>query len=331
MIENELRETFARHEHLVPDQGPLRQAIEVTTVRRRRRRLVVRSAGAALAVTAVLAVPALFNYTGGSAAPAVEVASSASPPETPVTPVAAARPLNVLVIGVDQGRADTVVIAHVPAARDAVYLVSLPRDGHVVVPQYSAGEKLSVAYDAGGADLMRRTVRELTGLTFDGTVTVSYPAVKALTDEVGGVQLCLDAGCENLDGADATALLRARHQVRDGDASPDRPAQRCLGALAAKAADAGLLALIQIGGDGVTLDDAGLKLLGEVGDIDLAGEPVVGIGAPRYSAIPLDDGEIREQVYPGTADALFTAIADDSLAAFVAAHPDHVTGQQPQR
>ncbi|MFI5840927.1 LCP family protein [Catenuloplanes sp. NPDC051500] len=323
MIENELRETFARHEHLVPDQGPLRQAIDVTTGRRRRRRLISRSVGAALAVTAVLAVPAFLRGTDGTAAPAVEVASSVSPP--PVV-AAEARPLNVLVIGTDAGRADTVVIAHVTAARDAVYLVSLPRDGHVVVPHYSAGEKLSVAFEVGGADMMRSTVRELTGLTFDGTVTVSYQAVEALTDRVGGVELCLDTGCSRLGGADATGLLRARHTVPDGAANPDRPAQRYLSALAAKAADAGLLSLIDIAGSGISLDQDGLALLAEAGDLDLAGEPVIGIGAPRYSEIPFDDGDLREQVYPATADQLFAAIAGDSLAEFVAAHPDHVTG-----
>jgi hypothetical protein len=323
MIENELREMFARHEHLVPDQGPLRQAIDVTTGRRRRRRLISRSVGAALAVTAVLAVPAFLRGTDGTAAPSVEVASSVSPP--PVV-AAEARPLTVLVIGTDGDRADTVVIAHVTAARDAIYLVSLPRDGHVVIPKYSAGEKLSVAFDVGGADLMRRTVRELTGLTFDGTVTVGYQVVEALTDQVGGVPACIDVACSPLDGAAATDLLRDRHTVPDGAANPARPAQRYLSALAVKAADAGLTSLIGIAGNGISLDQDGLALLAETGDIDLAGEPVIGIGAPRYSEIPLDDGEIREQVYPATADELWAAIAADSLAEFVAAHPDHVTG-----
>ena len=59
MIEEELRATFARHEELAPAVGPLRAAIDRIAARRRRRRLAVRTPGAALAVLAVVAVPML--------------------------------------------------------------------------------------------------------------------------------------------------------------------------------------------------------------------------------------------------------------------------------
>jgi LCP family protein required for cell wall assembly len=334
MIENELREAFSRHEHLVPDQGPLRQAIDVETGQRRRRRTIGRSVGAALAVAAVLAVPAFLDRDVRDASAPVDVAASVPPAPTPV---AAAQPLNVLLIGTDRSRADTMLIAHVPAARDAVYLVSLPRDGDVAIPQHGDGT-LSSAFATGGADLTSRTVRDLTGVTLDGTVTVDYAAVEAVTDQVGGVRVCLDqeltsaqtgrrfaAGCSGLDGEAATDLLRQRRDQPDGGPSRDRDGRRLMAALAEKAADAGMTSLLEVVGTGVGLDRNGLALLAEAGSIELGGEPVVGIGAPRYSAVRAGDGTVRERVYPGTADGLFAALADDSLAAWTAAHPDHVT------
>ncbi|MDP9798376.1 LCP family protein required for cell wall assembly [Catenuloplanes nepalensis] len=324
MIENDLRDTFARHEHLAPDPGPLRRAIDETTGRRRRLRLISRSVGAALAVTAVLAVPTLISGETGNAAP-VEVASSVSPP--PVAVVAADRPLNVLLIGADgdgaDARADTVLVAHVPAGRDAVYLVSLPRDRDVPIPGHDR-DTLSRTFMLGGPDLTETTVRELTGMTFDGTVTVRYSAVEAITDAVGGVELCLDqevvswhthrryaAGCSDFDGAAAIDLLRQRYGLDQDSYDRDRNGQRYLRAIAAKAAGASLLELVRAAGDGLSLDQGGLELVTAIAGMNLDGKPVVGIAAAR----------------PGTdlPDTLFEALRGGAMSGWVDAHPDYLT------
>ncbi|MDR7280175.1 LCP family protein [Catenuloplanes atrovinosus] len=329
MIENELRETFTRHEHLAPDTGPLRRAIDETTGRRRRRRLISRSLGAALAVTAVLAVPAFIDRESGRAAP-VEIAASVSP--API--VAADRPLNVLLIGADgdgaDARADTVLIAHVPAGRDTVYLVSLPRDGVVPIP--GRGEDLlNRSFPLGGPELTEATVHELTGIAFDGTVTVRYSAVEAITDAVGGVELCLDqevvsrhtghryaAGCSELDGASAIDLLRQRYGLDQGEYDRDRNGQRYLRAVAAKAAGASLLDLVRAAGDGLSLDQGGLDLVTAVAAMDLEGKPVVGITTARSGGA---SGAADDEV-PGT---LFGALRTGAMSAWADAHPDYVT------
>ncbi|GAB7041477.1 MULTISPECIES: LCP family protein [Catenuloplanes] len=325
MIENDLRETFARHEHLAPDPGPLRRAIDETTGRRRRIRLVSRSVGAALAVTAVLAVPTLISRETGRAAP-VEVASSVSPPVA-----AADRPLNVLLIGADgdgaDARADTVLVAHVPAGQDAVYLVSLPRDRAVTVPGRGQ-DTLSRTFTLGGPDLTEAAMRELTGMTFDGTVTVRYSAVEAITDAVGGVELCLDqevvswhthrqyaAGCSDFDGAAAIDLLRQRYGLDQGSDDRDRNGQRYLRAIAAKAAGASLLELVRAAGDGLSLDQGGLDLVTALAGMNLDGKPVVGITTARPGAEPGDE----------LPDSLFEALRDGGMSGWARAHPDYVT------
>ena len=76
-------------------------------------------------------------------------------------------------------RADTVMIIHVPAARTRAYLVSLPRDGEVKLPG-GARSKLSETLLAGGPELTEKAVSELTGVTFDATVTVDFRALRAV-------------------------------------------------------------------------------------------------------------------------------------------------------
>ena len=309
MIENDLRDSFTRHEHLAPDTGPLRRAIDEVTGHRRRRRLINRSVGAALAVTAVLAVPALLGRQTGAAAP-VEVAQPPSPPA-----VAADGPLDVLLIGVDgdgaAAGADTVLIAHVPADRQAVYLVSLPRDTRLPIPGHGDRE-LSESFVLGGAALTEAAVRGIAGIEFDGTVTVRYSAVEAMTDAVGGVELCLDepvvsagtgrryaAGCTGFDGADAVDLLRQRD-----DPNRDRNGRAFLHAMASEAADAGVLRVVGAAGDGLTLDRGGLGLTAAITGLDLRDKPVVGL--------------------TGSADAL-GALRDGALPGWAEAHPDRTT------
>ena len=87
-------------------------------------------------------------------------------------------------------RADTVMIIHVPADRSRAYLISLPRDGEVKLPD-GARVKLSETLFFGGPALSERVVSDLTGVTFDATVTVDFRALRAVTAAVGGVEMCL--------------------------------------------------------------------------------------------------------------------------------------------
>src|SRR5690348_11311656 len=53
-------------------------------------------------------------------------------------------PINLLLVGIDEradqkgARADSIIIAHVPASHDTVYFASVPRDTRVTIPPHDA-------------------------------------------------------------------------------------------------------------------------------------------------------------------------------------------------
>jgi LCP family protein required for cell wall assembly len=190
MIEDELRAAFARHEQLTPATGPVIAAVEQGYRRRRRGRIALRAAGAAVLAAAILAGPAVaINAVGSSALP--------RPPGHPAEPDLAPGPLNFLLLGLDRasgedpGRSDTVLMVHIPAGRDVAYLISLPRDLWVPIPG-SGMDRLNSAYARGGFGLATRTVSDLAGVRFDGGVRVTYDGLRELVDALGGIDLYVD-------------------------------------------------------------------------------------------------------------------------------------------
>lgn len=349
-MEEELRAVFARHEHLAPPVEPVRVAIERATVRRRRRRLAVRAAGVVLLVLAVVLPGYGFRLVGrGEHVAEADLLMDRPGP---------ARPLNVLVLGLDSGqqeaaRADLVLIAHIPADRSQAYLLSVPRDLVATVPPdrtsgYPGGtEKLSAAFHhgslrpgrpadpAGGARLVEATLGRLTGLTFDAVVTVRFTGLRAVTDQVGGVRMCLDrsvtslhtghrfpAGCQHLDGRNALDLLRQRRDLPGGVFDRDRHGREYLTALLAAGRSSGTLK--DLGRLDRLLRVAGLAVdvrQGELADLLVAG---VGIGADDVvgMAVPVierADGTLR-LAGPEAAD-VFRAYAEDRVAAWLVANP----------
>lgn len=262
MIEDDLRAAFARHEPLTPPTGPLRAAIDRLTIRRRRRRRRWQAGGVALALLGVLGigVPLLTPERGGPPPAAELLGESARPAPTGA--------LNILLLGLDGDgpaatRADAVLLVHIPADRSRPYLVSLPRDLGVSIPGHGT-DKLNAAFPAGvgstrpemtkGYELTRRTVAELTGVRVDAGVVLTYRAVSALTDAVGGVPVCLKdrvrsvhtrrvfpAGCQRLDGAASVDLLRQRYGLPEGSQDRDRNARLFAAGLVRQTTDQGVL------------------------------------------------------------------------------------------
>jgi LCP family protein required for cell wall assembly len=144
----------------------------------------------------------------GSAAAGVN--PSGSPTYVPIT-----GPLNILLVGSDARagkpsdgqRADSIIIAHIPAAHDRVYLVSIPRDSRVHIPAYprtgyrGGTDKINAAFQfgsgptlnrAGGFELLALTIKELTGISFNAGAIVDFGGFQSVVDAVGGVDLCVD-------------------------------------------------------------------------------------------------------------------------------------------
>ncbi|MBO4207039.1 LCP family protein [Micromonospora echinofusca] len=355
MIEDELRSAFVRHERSIPPVGPLRAAIDLAVQRRRRQRSRLRVAGAALAVLLAVAVGVPLAVADRERVPA----GPGNLLGDRATPAAPAGPLNLLLLGLDGGsddpalRADSVLLVHLPADRSGMYLIALPRDLTVPVP--GGGErKLNSVFTVGmggaadrsaGWELTRQAVTDLTGVPIDAGATLTYPALRKLTDELDGVPLCLPrkvrsvhtgrtfpAGCQHLDGAAALDLLRQRLGLPDGAQDRDRHAQIFAAALFRRAGDrdllsepAGLFTLLRTLGDHLTVagGETGVERLVAEAPRLADGIPVVAVdlpvtvsGAGQPFAMRLDTS---------SADPLLAALRTGRLADWARAHPDRAT------
>ena len=135
-----------------------------------------------------------------------------------------------------ENRADTIILVHTePDQKQAVFL-SFPRDLWVDIP--GVGEdRINAAFQAGiehgGAQLVARTVRELTGIPIHHVMYVSLAGFQGLVDALDGIDMCvpyamqdeltgldIEAGCQHFDGPTSLAYVRTRHQPCDS-AAPD--------------------------------------------------------------------------------------------------------------
>jgi LCP family protein required for cell wall assembly len=132
--------------------------------------------------------------------------------------------INLLMLGMDQRtsndtepvRADTIIIAHIPASHDRVYLISLPRDAEVDIPDLPETgfrgwrTKINAAFAAGarkdgkpdvspegrqrGAWLTMMTINQLVpgGLKFNGAAIINFDGFKGVLNAIDGVDMCVD-------------------------------------------------------------------------------------------------------------------------------------------
>jgi LCP family protein required for cell wall assembly len=146
-------------------------------------------------------------------------------------------PIFILVIGsdarpdqeVNSQRADSLHIVAVNPAKHKATILGFPRDSNVPIPDYGT-TKINAALAMGGPELVVRTVEELTGLTMDYWAITGFDGFSSMVDQVDGlvvdVPFALDdpsaraffePGVQRLDGPDALALARDRHDLPAGD------------------------------------------------------------------------------------------------------------------
>lgn len=106
-------------------------------------------------------------------------------------------------------RSDTLMIAHVPANRERVVMVSFPRDLEVTRPacegwdpktgkytgeQHPAADevKINTAYQVGGPKCVTKMVQELSGLAINHFVGIDFHGFKDMVDAIDGVEVCVE-------------------------------------------------------------------------------------------------------------------------------------------
>ncbi|GAA5183283.1 hypothetical protein GCM10023322_22200 [Rugosimonospora acidiphila] len=184
-------------------------------------------------------------------------------------PVKVAGAMNVLLLGSDSrdpdntidSRSDTMMVMHVDADHQHAYVISIPRDSWVNVPESPDGEhgggmaKINSAYAWGGVPLAVQTVEQFTDVRMDHVVLIDFAGFQQIVDAVGGVDMPIDQtitsifppyrvfkqGREHLNGAQALDYVRQRYQFDDGDFARERHQQQLIQAVMDKAASAGML------------------------------------------------------------------------------------------
>jgi len=306
------------------------------------------------------------------------------------------RGTNVLLVGIDERtgsptagvRSDTIMIAHVTASRDRVYLVSIPRDSRVDIPAYPrAGygggvDKVNAAYQigsrggggrAGGVELLGLTLRALMGIGFDAAAIVNFDGLRAAVDAVGGVDMCVDeettsihvgwdvatgrhgvpyvltgpnydsprpvpgmraqvyhVGCQHFVGWQALDYVRQRELIADGDYGRQRHQQQLIKALAGKVSASNLLAnpiaadrMLRALGGSVTFDGSGTALTDWIlsfRHLDPGAVTVVKTNGGQFASRLI--GGRSFEILDDTTRELFTTMRTDTVADFLAAHPD---------
>ena len=192
------------------------------------------------------AIPGDGNSDAGGAPEAMNLLLVGNDSRAELTP----EQLDELTAGVDSGsNTDTMILVHVPADGSRASFVSFPRDSYVDVPGHGMN-KLNAAYalgyadvegseeekEAGGRQLLIKTLSLLSGLGIDHYAEVDLKGFFELTDIVGGVEVNLcsavddrafsgavfQAGRQTIEGAEALAFVRQRKGVRP-DGSPAMP------------------------------------------------------------------------------------------------------------
>jgi len=108
-------------------------------------------------------------------------------------------PENIVILGSDKranepedpGRSDTTLLLRLDPDRNAIALMSIPRDLKVEIPGYGTG-KFNEAYSYGGPKLTLQVVRELTGLRINHVVNVDYLGFVRAVDAIDCVYVDVD-------------------------------------------------------------------------------------------------------------------------------------------
>lgn len=103
-------------------------------------------------------------------------------------------PMNILMVGVDASgeNTDSIIIAHVPASHDQIYLVSIPRDTDVVT---LAGDHNKINSTFSGHSPMshlQQTIAKNWGITVNAALLINFSGFGNIVDRLGGVTMYVD-------------------------------------------------------------------------------------------------------------------------------------------
>lgn len=191
--------------------------------------------------------------------------SSAEFTAEPEAPVSDEGPVNILLIGYDEGagnsRSDTILLCTFQKDQQQLTLTSILRDLYVPIPGHGK-DRINAAYAYGGRALLKQTLEENLGIVIDTSLEVDFSGFAGIVDLLGGVEVALrqdeaevinestpgqlTEGTHLLSGKQALAYARIRKLDADGDFSRTARQRRLLEAMLTKIRDAGPLTLLSL-------------------------------------------------------------------------------------
>lgn len=179
-----------------PTPGPT-----TTRPRRSRRRWILLGLAALAVLVLIWGIAGYLSFSSGVTKANERVPKSVLPLLTPQDGLLVSQPTTVLVLGTDGGltpgressnRSDSIMLLRTDPGTGRLAFLSIPRDLRVDIPGVGTS-KINAAYQAGGATLALRTVRELTGLDINHVAFVDFDRFKELIDAVGGIDVNVPA------------------------------------------------------------------------------------------------------------------------------------------
>ncbi|KGM10116.1 transcriptional regulator [Cellulomonas bogoriensis 69B4 = DSM 16987] len=242
-------------------------------------------------------------------------------------------------------RTDTIMLIHLPAERDAAYVMSIPRDSWVEIPGHGT-HKINAAFSLGGPALTVQTIEQLTGVRVDHFAMTDFESFTEVTDELGGVLITLRqdlrvgdrtlaAGEQHLmNGEEALTYVRQRMNLARGDFDRVQRQQAWFRAIFARMRNEQTLQnptksypFLDSVTRSVAFDEAfdrdvmndlvdRARNLGSV-DISFFTVPIQGTGrsADGQSIVVLDEEPF---------DRLMAAVREDAVGEYLQEHPDDV-------
>ncbi|MHA7155890.1 LCP family protein [Arthrobacter sp. TMN-50] len=130
----------------------------------------------------------------------------------------------------NEGRSDTMMLMHLPANREGVYVMSIMRDTWTDIPGYGE-HKINAATAFGGVPLLVQTLEGMFDAPIDHVSIIDFESFTGLTEALGGVSVnneiafqsrgadgeFFEQGEINLQGESALKFVRERYAFTDGD------------------------------------------------------------------------------------------------------------------
>jgi len=127
------------------------------------------------------------------------------------------------------GRTDTIMVCRLDPYRNALSILSIPRDTQASIPGHGQ-QKINGANAIGGVELARQTVSEMLGIPIDHYVVLNVHGLVELVNELGGItvmvpkkmkymdwtaklKIDLEPGPHTLTGNQAMGFVRFRHDA----------------------------------------------------------------------------------------------------------------------